>query len=355
LELSWDQDAASADGSVPSLGQDGAVTTEASSPVETPPSCQAGGPGMTNCGAASESCCTSLDVPGGTYYRTYDNDGSGPTNETDPATVSGFRLDRYLVTVGRFRQFVNAIDGGWLPPAGSGKHTHLNGGLGLVNVGTSPDVGTVYETGWVTSDNSRIELGWTEGAGQTWTPSPGAKEALPINSVTWYEAYAFCIWDGGFLPSESEWEYAAAGGSQQREYPWGSTDPGTGNQYAIYGCNYPSGSPGYDGSAIVGICDSNEPDTIPDSRNIAPVGLATLGAGYWGQLDMAGDVPEWSLDLMATYVNPCIDCANMSLGTSRVTRGGAYYSTPDFLHSANRVGDGSPNWDVQGFRCARTP
>ena len=126
------------------------------------PSCQPGGPGMTNCGASSESCCTSLEVTGGTFYRTYcERLASGPTGEADPATVSGFRLDKYLVTVGRFRQFVNAVlppDGGtgWLPPAGSGKHTHLNGGQGLATVGASPDAGVVYEPGWATSDNSNI-------------------------------------------------------------------------------------------------------------------------------------------------------------------------------------------------------
>jgi hypothetical protein len=31
----------------------------------------------------------------------YANDGGGPTGEADPATVSDFRLDKYLVTVGR--------------------------------------------------------------------------------------------------------------------------------------------------------------------------------------------------------------------------------------------------------------
>jgi formylglycine-generating enzyme len=72
---------------------------------------------MTNCGpggSGTESCCTSLEVTndsvdgGISYYRTYANDGGGPTGEADPATVSGFRLDKYLVTVGRFRQFVMA-------------------------------------------------------------------------------------------------------------------------------------------------------------------------------------------------------------------------------------------------------
>jgi hypothetical protein len=68
--------------------------------------------------------------------------------------VSGFRLDKYLVTVGRFRQFVDAWSGGagYTPPAGSGKHTHLNGGLGLAN---NENPGT-YEPGWVGSDDSDI-------------------------------------------------------------------------------------------------------------------------------------------------------------------------------------------------------
>ena len=212
----------------------------ASDSSTAPTSCQTSGDGLTNCGASSESCCTSLDVPGGTYYRTYTSSGSGATGLADPATVSGYRLDKYLVTVGRFRRFVDAWNGGagYAPPAGSGKHAHLNGGQGLANAGS----GMTYEPGWVPSDNSNVaptNANLTCGV-STWTDAAGSQENLPINCVNWPEAYAFCIWDGGFLPSEAEWEYAAAGGSQQREYPWGTTAPGSGNQYAIYDCHYPS-------------------------------------------------------------------------------------------------------------------
>src|ERR1700685_3490361 len=82
-------------------------------------SCQMGDAGGISC---ADSCCTSLEVAGGTYYRTYVNSGSSPTGESDPATVTGLRLDKYPVTVGRFRQFVNAWNGGagYLPPAGAG-------------------------------------------------------------------------------------------------------------------------------------------------------------------------------------------------------------------------------------------
>ncbi len=315
-------------------------------------SCQSGGPGVANCGVSSESCCTSLEVAGGVYDRTYMNTGDGGVDEADPATVSGFRLDKYLVTVGRFRQYVSYLSGstGAPPAKGSGIHTHLNGGRGLVD-GASPGS---YETGWdAAASNATLATGsgapssWNailacDSMGLvSWTNTAGTQENLPIVCTTWSEAYAFCIWDGGFLPSEAEWEYAAAGGSEQREYPWGSTDPGMMNQYAIYGCNYPTG-------LAKGTC------TV---ANIAPVGSATLGAGLWGQLDLAGDAFEWTLDWNApSYTDPCTNCAILTGGSFRVTGGGSF-SYPDcylppYSPYLSPPTDRSGN---TGFRCARTP
>jgi sulfatase modifying factor 1 len=341
-------DGSSSDGSPKSGSGCGAGSGSASS--SSPPSCAPSGPGMTDCGANSESCCTSLGVPGGSYYRTYANSGSGPTGEADPATVSCFLLDKYEVTVGRFRQFVKAWNGGWLPPAGSGKHTHLNGGRGLINVGG--DAGLLYETGWVASDDGDVaptdgNLTCDPGSNDpsanigTWTPSAGTNENRPVNCELWVEAYAFCIWDGGFLPSEAEWEYAAAGGSQHRQYPWGTASPGTANQYAIYGCYYPSGSASCASTAIA---------------NIAPVGTATLGEGRWGHLDLLGNVWEWNLDWSANYVDPCVDCANGTASPARVIRGSDYGNPLSYLSSPARDSDFPPSRAAgDGFRCARAP
>jgi formylglycine-generating enzyme required for sulfatase activity len=347
--------AASTDSAAIDAGTDSpaAVEAGADSAVQ-PPSCAPGGAGMTNCGSGgdgggSESCCTSLEVTGGSYYRTYMNTGDGGTGETDPASVSNFRLDKYLVTVGRFRQFVRAVlspDGGtaWLPPVGSGKHTHLNGGLGLAQ-GPNVDAGQSYEPGWLTmydqvapTDANLICDSSSPYA--TWTPVAGSHEMLPINCVNWFEAYAFCIWDGGFLPSEAEWEYAAAGGDEQREYPWGTTDPGARAQYAIYECWYPS---------FTGAC-------TPGVSTIAPVGTPTLGAGLWGQLDLAGDMLEWNLDSYGTtYVAPCADCASFS-GFAQVQRGAYFNDTLDFLHPwARDYADPGSRTVLAGLRCAREP
>jgi len=312
--------------------------------------------GTANCGTTgSESCCASVEVIGapslGTYYRTYTNTGTGPTGEMDPATVSNLRIDKYNVTVGRFRQFVAAWNGGYTPPGGSGIHTHLNGGLGLANVGA----GGGFETGWVTTNNSNIaptSANFVAACSQysTWTNTPGTQETLPINCVNWWESYAFCIWDGGFLPSEAEWEYAAAGGSQQLEYPWGSpassstTDPGTTNQFAIYGCFFPLGSDG----------------NCTGAANIAPVGSSPSGAGVWSQLDLAGDVAQWTLDADTGggYVDPCTDCALLSAiaSSNRIFRGGDFHDGVSFMDPPARLSfpPVSRN-DAIGFRCARTP
>jgi sulfatase modifying factor 1 len=344
---------------------DGAPPSDVRTPYDAGPdagperSCSPGGPGMTNCGTAKESCCTSLEVTGGTFYRTYRNDGGGPAHEADPATVSSFRLDKYDVTVGRIRQFVKAWKAGYTPPAGSGKHNHLNGGRGLVN-SASISSGTIrYETGWLTAYDTNIaptdsNLGYNPYCGpddpmycdgaETWTGSPAKHETLPINEENWWEAYAFCIWDGGFLPSEAEWEYAAAGGRAEREYPWGSTPPGTRSKYAIYDCYYPSG---LESCAAYGVA------------NVAPVGTATLGAGAWGQLDLAGELDEWNLDWHAPYVTPCVNCAYLdSPGpkiAGRVLRGGDFETDIPLIAAYRYDAVPASRALAFGFRCARSP
>jgi formylglycine-generating enzyme required for sulfatase activity len=293
---------------------------------------------MTDCGSGHESCCISIDVTGGTYNRTYRNSGSGPTGQADPATISNFRLDKYLVTVGRYRQFVAAFNGGWVPSAGSGKHAYLTGG-GLAATAGGTEAGwdaSWNGTAYLHPTNSTLTGGsYCDGAHATWTASAtGGRENLPINCVNWYDAYAFCIWDGGFLPSEAEWEYAAAGGAEQRQYPWGTTAAGTMNQYAIYGAYYTANSTG-----------------------LAPVGTAASGAGRWGQLDLAGEIWEWNLDWKQTYVSPCMDCVNLTKATYRIVRGDNFGGSVGNLVPTVRGGDIAPEGRDSnfGFRCSRAP
>ncbi|HVU53027.1 MAG TPA: SUMF1/EgtB/PvdO family nonheme iron enzyme, partial [Polyangia bacterium] len=330
------------------------------------PTCATPGPGVSNCGAAGtdgadagESCCKSLPVSGGEKFSpmyTYTPDGNGPLNLGPQETVSSFRLDKYLVTVGRFRQFVDAWHGGagWKPLAGSGKHIHLNGGRGLVDGAASSAGNTVYESGWSAADTQLIAPTSANlacnGAFSTWTDTPGANESLPINCVNQAEAAAFCIWDGGFLPSEAEWIYAAAGGNWQLEYPWGGADPDAYNDEAIYGghaddptdntpqCHYP----GYYLQACT------------DVSNIAPVGTAYAGGGRWGQLDLAGEANEWVLDVLPGAARACTDCATLSRSTLRIMHGGTFESDASALHPwVQTVGSGDRT--RAGFRCARPP
>ena len=147
------------------------------------------------------------------------------------------------------------------------------------------------------------------GRNSTWTNTAGSQENLPINCVNWYEAYAFCIWDGGFLPSEAEWEYAAAGGSEQREYPWGTTQPGDGEPVRDLRLLLPER---HERAALAW-------------RTSRPWGRRRWERELWGQLDMAGNVWQWNLDWYATYVDPCTDCAYLTAGSYRVVRGAGFF------------------------------
>jgi len=283
----------------------------------------------TACGPAdaSDSCCISPPVPGGSYYRSYDrgSDGAGGTTSA-PATVSGFRLDKYEVTVGRFRAFVNAGMGTQADPpaAGAGAHARI------------PDSG--WKTAWNTSlaaNTAALTAAIKcDALFQTWTDTPAANEHRPMNCVTWYEAMAFCAWDGGYLPTEAEWNYAATGGDEQRAYPW-STPPmsvAIDRAHASYS----------DGTAIA----------------VTDVGTWSAGDGRWGQSDLAGNVFEWVLDWGAAYTTPCTDCANLAATSFRVFRSGAFDVDAASQRTGSRGGN-DPSARVHfgdvGVRCARTP
>lgn len=327
--------------------------------VPAPPSCSGGGPGAgLNCGVSgTDDCCASDEVRGGSFFR--DFDGHNYIYQDDPATVSQLRVDRYEVTVGRFRAFVNAVSApgdaspNWTPAPGSGKHAYLNDGGGLSNGG---DAGALYEPGWDPSWDSflpqtqsdwnaeLVACTWDAGPLDTWTPSVGSdeNEKRPIGCINWYEAYAFCIWDNAFLPSQAEWDYTAAGGEAQNVYAWGNTVPGPNAELAIYGCYYPPRAFGNDCQGLA---------------NVAPVGSAPAGAGVWGQLDLTGNVLEWTLDTgEALPPVPCVDCAVTSPGPEHGFRGGAFDSNVFQLFNSFTLNSDSNtlHGDV-GVRCARAP
>ncbi len=108
----------------------------------------------------------------------------------------------------------------------------------------------------------------------------------------------------------------------------------------IYDCNFPASD---------GVCTG--------LANIAPVGIAELGAGRWGHLDLVGGIMQWHLDFHApSYANPCVDCAHLTGGSGRVIRDGYFagglatllVSYRNSLYATNR-------FNSFGVRCARTP
>jgi formylglycine-generating enzyme required for sulfatase activity len=183
-------------------GGDSSVPADTTGPV--PPSC-AGLPATCGAGGA-DSCCGRSTVPGTTYFRSHDVATDNTFASTsNPATVSDFVLDRYEITVGRFRAFVTAGRGTRAEPPLDGVGAHAN----------------IAASGWQAAWSGRLAVDTPaliaavkcNATYQTWTDTPGGNEHRPMNCITWYEAMAFCAWDGGYLPTEAEWNCAATGGA----------------------------------------------------------------------------------------------------------------------------------------------
>jgi formylglycine-generating enzyme required for sulfatase activity len=238
-------------------------------------------------------------------------------------TVSPFSLDKYQVTVGRIRNFVVAYDA-WRaaghPAAGEGAHPKIPG--------------TGWQSSWtLPADSAALTaslLCRTASGENIWTDNPNGNEDYAQNCLTWNEAVAFCLWDGGRLATEAEWEFAAAGGDENRLVPWG----GTAAQY---------------------------PDllTCPTETGCSwlRVGSKPLSNGRYGQADLAGYWSDWVFDGYAAdwYSSGganCVDCANLDNTNGRVARGSN--SAAVLARAASRA-QGRVAQDVPGetVRCAR--
>jgi iron(II)-dependent oxidoreductase len=138
---------------------------------------------------------------------------------------------------------------------------------------------------------------WREGAGAEhpvyWAPEPSGGgpgwrrrefdrwvalgEDLPVIHVNAFEAEAYCAWAGRRLPSEAEWEMAAAGAPAQtakRRWPWGDALPSDGGVPARW-----------EGRAL----------------GCAPVSAYPEGDSAWGCRQMMGNVWEWTASAFRPY------------------------------------------------------
>ncbi|MFO0743254.1 MAG: formylglycine-generating enzyme family protein [Labilithrix sp.] len=362
--------------------KDGTVTSEtgaydATTCSECPEACVSGTctswpscAGGLKCGASATSCCESKPVPGGTFERANRSDES--------ATLSPYRLDVYDVTVARFRAFVAAGGGvaSAAPPEGAGAHPRIPG--------------SGWKQEWNVQLSNTTELFEDALRGGTYTKAPGPNDSKPMTHMTWFEAFAFCAWDGGRLPTFAEWNFAAAGGDEQRVYPW-SQPPGStaiDKTRASYECRYAEpaetcpppkcvgATPAQLGTCNAatcvdagGTCQDQGCFGCDEGADLAPVGMLPAGAGKYGQLDLAGNVGQFVLDAKpgssdTDLPNPCNDCA-LLMGPQPQGTGGSgayqvYAVTGDWADGAGDL----RSWifypisyderlDWMGFRCAR--
>ena len=260
--------------------------------------------------------------------------------------LDGYWLSTHMITVGQFREFIEAT--GYVTDAerGYGSWQYVGGGPGGGD-------------GWEPVRDGRWNNTYFE-----------QSDEHPVGSVSWTDANEFCRWLSGEigvdfqLPTEAQWEKGARG-TDERFYPWGSEPPdGTRANYADanFFDKYGSARP-------------TDPEIDDGYTETSPVGSFPAGQSPYGLMDMAGNLGEWVYDwydpdfysrsprqnpngpeeAVTEEGDPRIDRVNR--GGSWVDRSG--HLTPEHGHnlrSAARTGDEYfSSDDHMGFRVAMDP
>ncbi|HLJ06194.1 MAG TPA: formylglycine-generating enzyme family protein [Acetobacteraceae bacterium] len=204
-------------------------------------------------------------VPGGRFTTGTDRPVFSQDGESHRRTVEQkpFLIDPCAVTNAWFEEFVVA----------TGYRTEAERiGWSAVFCPDGPGAGRGDAPTW-----------WGRVDGADWRSPNGPGSAAfpqhPVVQVSWVDASAFATWAGGRLPTEVEWECAAAGGLRNPRYPWGEAEP---DDSEFLPCNIWQG-------------------TFP-SRNTAADGFIgtapvdAFAANGFGLFNMVGNTWEWCAD-----------------------------------------------------------
>jgi len=197
---------------------------------------------------------------------------------------------------------------------------------------------------------------WVPGASWKHPYGPGSsidsKPDHPVVHVAYEDAESYARWAGMRLPTEPEWEYAARGGLDGKDFVWGDEmKPGGKPAANTWQGNFPWRSTARHG-----------PGTMPVGQ-FAPNG--------YGLYDVAGNVWEWTTDWFVrdcAFVSaPCCspEARDLSYDPAqpqvriprKVVKGGSFLCSPEYClrfrpaaRSPQMIDTGMSHI---GFRCAR--
>jgi formylglycine-generating enzyme required for sulfatase activity len=252
-------------------------------------------------------------VPGSATVFGTDSGTGRILRGTSPVRTVGVRtffIDRYEYTVARYRE---ALARGYAP----------------ITEGLVENDGPLGDGGRETSC--------------TWSATRRDRERHPLNCVSFHEARGICLFEGGDLPTEVQWEHAATSAHRPRKtrFPWGPLRPSC--DQAVFG-RLPIGS----ARPECGRGTMEPIDRLGDDRT--PGGIIGLG----------GNLAEWVLDddsvdfdapcwVDAPVIEPrCGDpAAPAERGVVRGTSWGSGAQPPTFRTSFRRTSMAS----LVGFRC----